>query len=82
LGGEAGWYCADVQDQVEGWNDGQLLTPQEAISRLNSLIDPANPPDRYPVAIVLSPEAPGPAECRTREQRHRQFGDVGDRLDS
>lgn len=43
--------------QAEGWNDGQLLTPQEAISRLGSLIDPANPPDHYPVAIVLSSEA-------------------------
>jgi hypothetical protein len=42
--------------QAESWNDGQLLTPQEAISRLGSLTDPANPPDRHPVAIVLSPE--------------------------
>lgn len=46
-----------MPDRAEGWNDGQLLTPQEAIGRLSSLIDPANPPDRYPVAIVLSPEA-------------------------
>jgi hypothetical protein len=51
------WYGAAVPDRAEGWNDGQLLTPHEAISMLGSLIDPANPPDRYPVAIVLSPGA-------------------------